>query len=164
MCYLCMCITHLSGCSFTADVHPGCALKWSCFLQGRKRAKTQAKEPPGKQSSTAFLGKDTGLALFHALGKVLYNKRIDPSNGDPLASGSRMPANQPGLPSWSKEIANYGTEQRVADRLAPVLLTHLMNCMDNTTGVNIVQSQLHRCGVGFLQPSQQAFPSSAAIS
>ena len=83
-------------------------------LQGRKRAKAGAKEPATKQANVAHLGKDTGLALFHALGKVLYNKRLH--EVDDASAAPSTSASQGLLPSWSKDIANYGAEQRVASR------------------------------------------------
>lgn len=74
--------------------------------------------------SQISFGKDTGLALFHALGKILYNKRLDPGidEVDNLASsltlgqGLLPAASQAGLrPSSSKEC-------EVADRYGDVVL------------------------------------------
>ena len=42
-------------------------------------------------SAMAFIGQDAGLTLFHALGKLLYNKRD--ADGDPV------PESQPSQPS-----------------------------------------------------------------
>lgn len=84
--------------------------------QGRKRVKAAAKQPAPKQASTAYMGKDTGLALFHALGKVLYNKKLDTAPGDASSSSPGTPPEHSMPPSWSKEIANYGDEQEVAAR------------------------------------------------
>ena len=87
------------------------------LLQGRKRAKVDASATSAKAAKTDFLGKDTGFALFHALGKVLYNKRLDPTPGlTPDQQASRSAADDSPQPSWSKEIPNYGAEQRVAER------------------------------------------------
>lgn len=90
--------------------------------QRGKRAKAAANAPTASTSSQLSFGKDTRLALFHALGKILYNKRLDPSlDGEaPLADPndpSLAPAGLPGacqamlMPSSSKQC-------QVADRYA----------------------------------------------
>ena len=85
-------------------------------FQGRKRGKAGTKEPTAKQARVAHLDKDTGLALFHALGKVLYNKRLHEVKDASCSAGPSTSASQDLLPSWSKEITNYGAEQKVASR------------------------------------------------
>lgn len=82
-----------------------------------KKGKTEAKLPTVAASHQSF-GKDTGLALFHALGKILYNKRLDPSidgvdnPAEGLELGQRqLPANSQAvlMPCSSRECG-------VADR------------------------------------------------
>ncbi|DBA75164.1 hypothetical protein WJX77_005220 [Trebouxia sp. C0004] len=48
-----------------------------------KKSKAEAAVPvaTATSGSTVSSGKDTGLALFHALGKILYNKRPDAAEG-----------------------------------------------------------------------------------
>ena len=55
-------------------------------MQGRRAKKPKKAEvasvlPP---SAVAFIGQDVGLTLFHALGKLLYNKRD--ARGSPVES------------------------------------------------------------------------------
>ena len=51
----------------------------SCLQAKRgKKVKAQPSASAAAASNTLpSFGKDTGLALFHALGKILYNKRPD---------------------------------------------------------------------------------------
>ena len=85
-----------------------------------KKGKTEATPAAAVTSHMSF-SKDTGLALFHALGKILYNKRPDPgidgvddnlTNGLELGQG-RLPATSQAMlmPCSSKEC-------EVADRSA----------------------------------------------
>jgi len=48
-----------------------------------KKSKAEAAVPAATATSSGKVsfGKDTGLALFHALGKILYNKRPDAAEG-----------------------------------------------------------------------------------
>ena len=54
--------------------------------QGRPRAKAKARGGGageaafGARLQAAVGGRDVGLGPFHALGKLLYNKRLDPSD------------------------------------------------------------------------------------
>ncbi len=55
------------------------AMEYTCCKQGKrgKKSKADAAVPAATATSSSQVssGKDTGLALFHALGKILYNKR-----------------------------------------------------------------------------------------
>lgn len=54
--------------------------------KGRPRAKAKAKGGGAGEAALGALlqaavsGRDVGLGPFHALGKLLYNKRLDPSD------------------------------------------------------------------------------------
>lgn len=55
-------------------------------MQGRQKAagkKGKVREADTKPEAFAKLQKDTNLSAFHALGKLLYNKRegVDPTDG-----------------------------------------------------------------------------------
>ena len=54
--------------------------------KGRQRGKAKAKGNAREAAFTALLcvadgGRDIGLGPFHALGKLLYNKRLAPGSG-----------------------------------------------------------------------------------
>lgn len=50
--------------------------------RGKKsKAEAAVAAATATSSSKVSFGKDTGLALFHALGKILYNKRPDAAEG-----------------------------------------------------------------------------------
>lgn len=56
------------------------ALAHERTAQGRKAKKPKtAAAPHGAlpEAAASFVGRDQGLTLFHALGKFLYNKRLD---------------------------------------------------------------------------------------
>jgi len=57
------------------------AMDLVCCKQAKrgKKSKAEAAVPAATATSSSKVssGKDTGLALFHALGKILYNKRPD---------------------------------------------------------------------------------------
>ena len=56
-------------------------MEYVCCKQAKrgKKSKAEATVPAATATSGSKVssGKDTGLALFHALGKILYNKRPD---------------------------------------------------------------------------------------
>ena len=67
-----------------------------CDAQGRrakkpKKAATAALLPP---SAMAFVGQDAGLTLFHALGKLLYNKRDAVGDPGPRSQPSQSSASE----------------------------------------------------------------------
>mmetsp|Transcript_17563 Transcript_17563/g.52740 ORF Transcript_17563/g.52740 Transcript_17563/m.52740 type:complete len:844 (-) Transcript_17563:602-3133(-) len=94
----------------------------------RKRGKAAGTEAPPR--STAFTGRDAGLTLFHALGKLLYNKRVEDgpegaasqgpaTSSQPAASGSgalSQPVSQ--APSDDQVTAPLPASQPTAARLA----------------------------------------------
>ena len=64
-------------------------------------------------------GKDTGLALFHALGKILYNKRLEPSIDDGVdnqAGGLALGQGQLPANSQAMLMPCSSGECEVADR------------------------------------------------
>ncbi len=77
----------------------------------RKRLGGQL-EPPLR--STAFTGRDQGLTLFHALGKLLYNKRLDPA--DP-AQPSTQPASSASQGALNPDVREFGSPSVAVGRL-----------------------------------------------
>ena len=93
-------------------------LSWHQAKKGKK-AKAQASAPAVAVSNTLpSFGKDTGLALFHALGKILYNKR--PDDTEALADdGSHSEAAQRSpLPnaSHAMQMPSSSKQLEVSDR------------------------------------------------
>ena len=105
-----------------------------------KKSKAEAAVPAttASNSSQVSSGKDTGLALFHALGKILYNKRPDAAEGsadaDSMAGAGveecRLPVSSAALQMPSSR--NKPCE--VADRLGMstgwqhVCICHVFTC------------------------------------
>ena len=88
--------------------------------QRGKRSKAIANATTAATSSQLSFGKDTGLALFHALGKILYNKRLDPSTDDktPLTDPNDPSLSQAGLPEACQAMLmpSSSKQSHVADR------------------------------------------------
>lgn len=87
--HVCMC--HHSHFCQQQTIHPtqvstynsyhNCSV--SCQAKRGKKCKAEGSLLESKGNSHLSFGKDTGLALFHALGKILYNKRPQPGeDGD----------------------------------------------------------------------------------
>lgn len=60
-------------------------MEYVCCKQAKRGKKNKAEAAVSAATATSgsqvSCGKDTGLALFHALGKILYNKRPDDAEG-----------------------------------------------------------------------------------
>ncbi len=82
--HLCMsvCLQSTQSASTQSDK---VAMEYVCCKQAKrgKKSKAEAAVPAATATSSSQVssGKDTGLALFHALGKILYNKRPDAAEG-----------------------------------------------------------------------------------
>lgn len=89
-----------------------------------KKGKTEATVAAPSAPSHFSFGKDTGLALFHALGKILYNKRLEPGidEVDNLASSLTLGQGVPPAGSQAGLMPNSSKECKVADRYCDVVL------------------------------------------
>ena len=88
-----------------------------------KKGKTQAAASAAATISHLSFGKDTGLALFHALGKILYNKRLDSSADEVDNRANGLPLGQGLLPATSQAMLMpcSSKECEVADRCDDVV-------------------------------------------
>ena len=106
----------------------------TCCKQAKrgKKSKTAGSLPAAASTSSSSssrpcFGKDTGLALFHALGKILYNKR-------PEADGGGAPESMTGaaiegrlLPQFSEamQMPSSSKQSEVADRWGMLALASI---------------------------------------
>lgn len=88
-----------------------------------KKGKTEATVAAPSAPSHLSFGKDTGLALFHALGKILYNKRLDPGIDEVDNLASSLTLGQGLLPAGSQAglMPSSSKECEVADRYGGVV-------------------------------------------